>query len=179
MKKYIVPAALLLFAVGGVSAIASGQTAADAVSLGMIAAALAGAALLFLRIRKQRPAGSKQPQTVPAYSFLEFRVAGVSYESDGVSRQAVLRKIKNHTKPFDDEADIALKHTTYEGAPAIAVYVNDFHLGYVPKDSIADVTAAMAQPGALVHSFEVTGGGLRDGERLHLGALVTLRYPNK
>jgi len=180
----IVGIILALFALGGVIAMMSGEVAVDAVSLLLVALSLGGAYLCFRRKGKkkkaQRAAARKKTEAASSpYTFVSFKVAGTSFETDGVSRQGELHKIKNNLPPYGREADVGLKTYTYEGEPAIGCYVNDFQIGNVPKDMIKQVRHALKQRGAVVSAFEVVGGGMRGGEKMHYGARIVIRYNNK
>ena len=164
-----------VFALSGIIAMSSRQVPVDVVSVALVAVCLAIAVLCFRRRRKKKA----QPEAAQAYSYVSFKVAGTSFETDGVSRQAELRKIKDGKPPYGEDGDVALKVYTYEGEPAVGCYVNDFQIGNVPKDMVPQVREALKKPGAAVSFFEVTGGGVRNGEKLHYGARMTIRYENK
>lgn len=178
-----------VFAFSGIIAISSGQAAADVVSILMIAVFAAGAFLLLKRSRAKREKRGKakkqpKPQAKPDsaatnFSYLNFKVKGTSFETDGVSRQAELQKIKDNLPPYRSKPNVALKPYTYEGEPAIGCYVNGFQIGNVPREMIQQVQDALKQPGAVVSGFAVTGGGMRSGEKLHYGARIVIRYESK
>lgn len=114
----------------------------------------------------------------PRYEFVSFNVAGTTFDTDGVSRQALLRKIKFGDAPFEnsDSLEVSLRPSTYEGSPCIECRVNDVLIGYVPKAKIDDVMQAIGQKGATISAFDVQGGGRVNGERINFGALVVVRY---
>lgn len=172
----IIGVVFAVFALSGVIAMSSGQVAVDIVSILMVAVFAAVAFLCFRRKGKKKKA---QPAAAPSYAFVSFKVAGTSFETDGISRQGELHKIKNNLPPYGEAADVGLKVYTYEGQPAIGCYVNDFQIGNVPKDMVQQVRDALKQPAAVISGFEVTGGGMRGSEKLYYGARIVLRYENK
>ncbi len=118
-----------------------------------------------------------QPEK-PQYTFVRFKVAGTTFDSDGISRQTMLRKIKFLDPPFDngDALNVHLAPVSFNGEPAIECRVNDFLIGYVPKEQIEEVRATFDKPDIQVSAFDVTGGGTVAGEKLNYGAEIVLRY---
>lgn len=122
-----------------------------------------------------------EPTSAPAsprYKFVTFNVAGTTFDTEGVSRQTILRKIKFGDAPFEnsDSLEVALRPSTYEGSPCIECRVNDVLIGYVPKTRISEVMQALKMNGARISAFDVVGGGERDGEKMNYGAQVVVRY---
>lgn len=75
--------------------------------------------------------------TAEQYEFLDIQVAGVTFKNDkGVTRQTLLRKIKEHSAPFDKYIEISLNQYDYEGEIAYSVCVNDKQIGNVPKSQV-------------------------------------------
>lgn len=128
---------------------------------------------------KPQPVSQPMPQPEkPQYTFVRFKVAGTGFDSDGVSRQTMLRKIKFLDPPFDksDSLDVRLVPVSFNGEPAIECRVNDFLIGYVPKKQVEEVRATFGKPDIRVSAFDVTGGGALEGEKLNYGAEIVLRY---
>lgn len=125
------------------------------------------------------PAPAPEPEK-PKFGFVHFNLAGVTHETDGASRQTLIRKIKLGKPPFEDQAaaQVGFNETSFNGEPAVECVVNGIMIGWVPKNKIADVLHAMDQPGCKVLDFEVIGGKTVNGERLNYGVEVTLRYDN-
>lgn len=133
------------------------------------------------------PAVVKEEPKIPPYCFIRFRAKGTSYTNDeGEDRQFLLRKMKFRDEPFDgDSWDVELKPYDYtdedtgETSPAIKILVNGHDVGRVPRESVAEVMEAMGKPGCMVSAVDVLGGGKKEnGERLHYGFQVVVRYNN-
>ena len=121
---------------------------------------------------------SRKPLAENQYDFLKFRLAGVSFKnSDGKSRQTLLRKMKFRDPPFDgDSWDINLRQYEFEDEDAVGVYVNGYMIGNVPRENISYVVLNWDRFDA-VTSFEVIGGGkTANGEDLKYGAEVYIRF---
>ena len=116
-------------------------------------------------------------QTEPIFATLSFKVKGTSFDSDGVSRQTYLQKIRFKERPFEDDVlNEKLVLTTFKGEPAIECRVNGCLIGHVPKEMVQEVSAIISMPDTSV-SFEVTGGGTKaNGEPLNYGAIAKLRF---
>ena len=138
------------------------------------------------------PKGSKRQQsstpaapTVPAATdpgVITFRVAGVTFKNDdGKSRQDILRHMKFGDPPWADDPDDLvgeLVETTFDGEPAIEVYVNGHLVGHVPKAQITSVSAALKNVATChVSDVQIIGGGTdQNGTRLSYGCMITLKY---
>ncbi|MBR4711488.1 MAG: hypothetical protein IKP10_05600 [Clostridia bacterium] len=117
---------------------------------------------------------------VPPPETLVFKVAGVTHvNDDGTDRQVVLRHLRFGDAPYAGEGGpaVTLVPAAVDGDPAVRCLVNGWQIGWVPKDLIGEVSAALER-GAFVSGFRITGGGFaRDGSRLYFGAVVTLTVP--
>lgn len=143
--------------------------------------------VLFLRLL-WRPRKNRQHATVsqpkaaaPDYSDnFSFRVAGVTFDNDdGTSRQRLLRSLKFGEHPFagaHDDFFPTIEETTFEGETALAVMIDDFQIGFVPKSLIPRVQKAMANVATFqVVDYEVVGGGVgADGTPLSYGCTITI-----
>lgn len=111
-----------------------------------------------------------------------FRVAGTTFDnSDGTSRQEILRHMKFGDPPWaDDPEDLAvtIEEETFDGELALAVYINDYQVGYVPKTLIQKVLRARQSVATCyVSDVKITGGGTAsDGRELSYGCRITLEY---
>ena len=143
--------------------------------------------------RKARKAAQQQAVTQrtaapvrsqPASSSSEskeftFRVAGTTFENeDGESRQEILRHLRFGDKPYADNPDdlyCTLEETTFECDPAIAVYINSYQVGFVPKANIKRVLGMMERSTFFVSSVHIIGGGTsEDGRKLSYGCEITI-----
>lgn len=133
-----------------------------------------------LDLRRRRPA--VDPQPVDDSGSFTFRAAGTTFDNDdGTSRQDILRHLKFGDPPWaDDPEDLsgALEETTHDGRPAVAVLVNGYQIGFVPKNSIPQVQEALASVATCyVSDVRIIGGGTGDdGRRLSYGCEITLVY---
>lgn len=137
-----------------------------------------------------QPASSRpirQPQ--PAHPSAEdsdirqirFKVAGVTFDNeDGTSRQDILRHLKFYDSPYADaeeEYDTEIEETTFDGDPALAVFVNGYQVGFVPAKIVPKVQKAMTCLAFSVDSTTITGGGTTDdGEKIYYGCNITASY---
>ena len=80
----------------------------------------------------------------------------------------------------DDPEDlvVTIEEETFDGELALAVYVNDYQVGYVPKNLIQKVQRARQSVAACyVSDAKITGGGTAsDGRELSYGCSITLEY---
>lgn len=132
----------------------------------------------------RRATSSSAPAAAPAADSgsVTFRVAGTTFvNDDGTSRQEILRHMKFGDEPWaDDPEDLAvtIEEETFDGELALAVYVNDYQVGYVPKNLIQKVKRARQNVASCyVSDVKITGGGIaEDGRELSYGCTVTLEY---
>ena len=118
----------------------------------------------------------------PAYHYLTFRVAGTSFKnSDGSSRQTILRHLKFGDSPWADDPDrltVTIDETSFDGQLALAVSVNGYQIGFVPKKDIATVEEVWqsSEKFRIVDVKIIGGGKTDDGDPLSYGCEITLRY---
>ena len=126
---------------------------------GGVIALIAGGVLLalyFIPIKKK----AAEPRT------FEFKVAGVSFSNeDGTERQDIIRKVKD-----GGPARLTLKQYTYNGHPAVGVYVNDQQIGNVPADLSEDVLKAWSD------DYEARTKVLGSGKEAPFGFLVNVTF---
>lgn len=133
-----------------------------------------------LDLRQRRPAADPQP--VDDSGSFTFRAAGTTFDNDdGTSRQDILRHLKFGDPPWTDDPDdlaVDLQEITHDGQPAIAVLVNGYQIGFVPKNSIRQAQNALAHVSTCyVSDVRIIGGGTSDdGRRLSYGCEITLSY---
>ena len=132
----------------------------------------------------RQAAGSSAPAPAPAADSgsVTFRVAGTTFDnSDGTSRQDILRHMKFGDPPWaDDPEDLAvtIEEETFDGELALAVFINDYQVGFVPKNYIQKVEQARKSVATCyVSDVKITGGGTAaDGRELSYGCSITLEY---
>ena len=112
---------------------------------------------------------------------IRFKVAGVTFDNeDGTSRQDILRHLKFYDSPYADaeeEYDTEIEETTFDGDPALAVFVNGYQVGFVPAKIVPKVQKAMTCLAFSVDSTRITGGGTTDeGEKIYYGCNITASY---
>lgn len=176
-KKWMqIVLALLLF-VGFVSNAFKGGDNVTGALIGAVLCLVWAVVVYCKHIKGPRNAPAPDVSVSPHYEFVSFNVAGTTFDTDGVSRQALLRKIKFGDAPFEnsDSLEVSLRHSTYEGSPCIECRVNDVLIGYVPKAKIDDVMQILGKKGATISAFDVQGGGEVNGECINFGALVVVR----
>lgn len=145
--------------------------------------------------KAQRQAAARQPQQAPRPSSsssgsssgssggsheITFRVAGTSFRNeDGTARQDILRGLKFGDAPYSSgsDPDVDIEETTYDGELALAVTVNGFLIGFVPKSSISKVKAALDSFAWTADACRVIGGGnSATGEPLSYGCEITVSW---
>ena len=132
----------------------------------------------------RQAAGSPAPSSGSAAGSgsVTFRVAGTTFENDdGTSRQDILRHMKFGDAPWAEDPEdlmVTIEEETYEGEPAFAVFINDYQVGFVPKNYIQKVeTARQNVASCFVSDVKITGGGTaEDGRKLSYGCSITLEY---
>lgn len=132
----------------------------------------------------RQAAGSPAPSSGSAAGSgsVTFRVAGTTFENDdGTSRQDILRHMKFGDSPWAEDPEdlmVTIEEETYEGELAFAVFINDYQVGFVPKNYIKKVeTARQNIATCFVSDVKITGGGIsEDGRKLSYGCTITLEY---
>ena len=111
---------------------------------------------------------------------ITFRVAGTSFSNDdGTARQDILRALKFGDAPYSSgsDPDVDIEETTFDGELALAVTVNGFLIGFVPKSSISKVKAALDSFAWTADACRVIGGGnSATGEPLSYGCEITVSW---
>lgn len=124
----------------------------------------------------------KKPAATTSGSPLDymhiFRVAGVTFKNGRRSRQTILRQIHFHDAPYENDPEIRLNLTSFDGKPAVEVLANDEQIGNISK---ADLPLILPLLDKIRHiEPEVTGGGTnKDGEQITYGMklLITFTVP--
>ena len=123
-----------------------------------------------------------RPAADPDSGSITFRVAGTTFENDdGESRQDILRHMKFGDAPWaDDPEDLdgQMEETIINGEPAIAVTVNGYQVGFVPKSLIPRVSKALQNVATCyVSNVRIIGGGTgTNGKQLNYGCEISLEY---
>lgn len=120
-----------------------------------------------------QPAPEAAPK--PAYSFIQMKVAGVTYANDdGTNRQDILRDIQRGKPPFDDRSNlhVVIQPTTFDGKNAYAILVNGVKIGNAPREIVPKLDVAVSKPDCTITDFQIVGG--TDG--LSYGVRMTVRY---
>ena len=112
----------------------------------------------------------------PKFTFVPIKVSGVTFKNEnGVSRQAILRKIKFNDKPFNEYIELELCPYEYKGSPAYGVYANSLNIGNIPADSIQFVSDNMERIDS-ISAIDVYGGGRDEsGHAISYGCKITLK----
>lgn len=129
-------------------------------------------------------AGGSAPKPVPAADSgsITFRVAGTTFDNeDGTSRQEILRHMKFGDEPWADDPEdlvVTIEEETFDGELALPVFINDYQVGYVPKNLIQKVERARQNVATCyVSDVKITGGGTAsDGRELSYGCSITLEH---
>lgn len=109
------------------------------------------------------------------FFYREYKVVGVTFDTDGVSRQELLEKIDCHAPPFSGELRYGLVPYDFEGEQAIGVHVNDIQIGNISRDDIHEILR-MWRRIEDVSEVEIVGGEYGfDGHTLKYGARVKIK----
>ena len=124
----------------------------------------------------QQPIAPVQPEN--PYVFINFNVAGTTYETNGKSRQYYLRKMKFGDPPFEnqDSLDVQLHPTTFQGEDAVECLVNGILIGYVPRKRVPEVMEAFNHEDTTISGFHVVGGGKHGDMVYSYGVEMSIRY---
>ena len=134
------------------------------------------------RAAAARPTADRATVAAADSGSITFRVAGVTFENDdGESRQDILRHLKFGDAPYADDPDDLdgqLEETSYDSELAIAVLVNGYQVGFVPKSNIPRVSKALKNVATCyVSDVKIIGGGNDpEGNPLNYGCEITLEY---
>lgn len=130
----------------------------------------------------QQPAPAPaKPAASPAMRECTFRVAGVTFENDdGTSRQEILRHLKFEDEPYydpDDEPMVGLMETSFNNELAIEVAINGYQIGFVPRQKISQVKAALDSYAWTVDKCNIYGGSIDStGEKHSYGCEITISW---
>ena len=110
-----------------------------------------------------------------------FRVAGVTFENDdGENRQEILRHLKFRDEPYaepDTDLTLDLVETTFEDELAIEVHINDYQIGFVPRNKVNEVKSAMDSYAWTVDKCNIYGGSIDSTEEKHsYGCEITISW---
>lgn len=109
------------------------------------------------------------------FFYREYKVVGVTFDTDGVSRQELLEKIDCHAPPFSGELRYGLVPYDFEGEQAIGVHVNDIQIGNIPRDDIPEILR-MWRRIEDISEVEIVGGEYGfEGHALKYGARVKIK----
>lgn len=109
------------------------------------------------------------------FFYREYKVVGVTFDTDGVSRQELLEKIDCHAPPFSGELRYGLVPYDFEGEQAIGVHVNDIQIGNISRDDIPEILR-MWRRIEDISEVEIVGGEYGfDGRLLNYGARVKIK----
>ena len=109
------------------------------------------------------------------FFYREYKVVGVTFDTDGVSRQELLEKIACHAPPFSGELRYGLVPYDFEGEQAIGVHVNDIQIGNISRDDIHEILR-MWRRIEDISEVEIVGGEYGfDGHALKYGARVKIK----
>lgn len=107
--------------------------------------------------------------------YREYKVVGVTFDTDGVSRQELLEKIDCHAPPFSGELRYGLVPYDFEGEQAIGVHVNDIQIGNISRDDIPEILRIWRRIED-ISEVEIIGGEYGfDGHALKYGARVKIK----
>lgn len=135
------------------------------------------------RIRHlEKPRKSKPAKTKPDVSdsviddknigYMTFRVAGVTYNNDdGTSRQEIIAQIKKNKDHNSTENKLDLKEYSYEGKPALAVFIDGQQVGNVPANNVDYLLKQIENDRLVSAKLEFLGGG-----NLTYGIEITLGF---
>lgn len=127
--------------------------------------------------QQAKPSSSVQTKTsVKNYEIVNCKVAGVTFKNGRRYRQTILRQIRWKDAPYEDDPDITLRLTDYQGQPAVEVWADEEQIGFIPKEQ-ANFFADNWNRFDKVFNFEVHGGGKNDDdEKMNYGATLTARF---
>ena len=167
MKKPLKKATIVLWILGGlmlIGAIASIGKDASSVIVGIVGGIVLGL-IGFLISRKKEETEDAAPVVERAeqpYASRKYRVAGVTFttgKNGDVNRQDILRRIFYKEPPYDRYSIVPRKYT-YNGEPAIGLYVNGNQfeqIGNVPAEFVQELLPILNKVEKTV--LEVYGGG--------------------
>ena len=109
----------------------------------------------------------------PDIREVPIKVAGVTFSDGGVSRQDVLKSLKEEYRDYGVPS-LRLEHYLWKGEDAYAIYADDQIIGNIPADTVPYIKKNYDR----IHSvsdIKIYGGGRNDyGERKNYGAEITL-----
>lgn len=121
--------------------------------------------------------GDSKPDQVAnnsPYTYLVFKVAGVTFKNGRKTRQAILRALKWGDEEIES---ITLEPYEWEGKPAVYVKVNDQIIGNIPADTVETFYEYERKYKRDNIHCEVYGGNKLDsGGYGNYGSEITIRY---
>ncbi len=105
--------------------------------------------------------------------YMTFRVAGVTYDNDdGSSRQEIISQIKKDKEYNSTENKLDFKEYSYEGKPALAVFIDGKQVGNVPANRVDFLLEEIEKDHLVSAELEFLGGGdLSYGIKITLGII--------
>lgn len=108
------------------------------------------------------------------YTYLTFKVAGVTFKNGRKTRQAILRALRWGDEEIET---VDLEPYEWEGKPAVHVKVNDQVIGDIPANTVETFYEyERLYKRDNIHCEVYGGNKLDDGSRGSYGSEVTVRY---
>ena len=122
---------------------------------------------------KKQPVPVEPITDSPNIGYMTFRVAGVTYNNDdGTNRQEIIAQIKENKNCSSTENKLDFKEYSYEGKPALAVYLDGKQVGNVPANRVDFLLEEIEKNHLVSAELEFLGGGdLSHGVEITLGIL--------
>ena len=127
------------------------------------------------------PSAAPDPEYATVMQETTFKVAGVTFKNeDGTKRQTILRHLKFGDEPYvdpDREMTLDLVETTFDDELAIEVRLNGYQVGFVPRNKISQVKAALDSVSWSPDTYNIYGGFTdEDGNRHPFGCEITISW---
>ena len=103
--------------------------------------------------------------------YMTFRVAGVTFNNDdGTNRQEIIAQIKKDRDYNSTENKLDLKEFSYDGKPALAVFIDGKQVGNVPATNVDFLLEKIEKERLVSAKLKFLGGGdLTYGIEITLG----------
>ena len=103
--------------------------------------------------------------------YITFRAAGVTYKNDdGSDRQKIIERLRKDIEKFKKGGRLNLKEFSYNGKPALAIYIDGLQIGNVPANKVDFLLEEIDKGNIVSGEIEFLGGGdLTHGVEITLG----------
>lgn len=135
--------------------------------------------LVLLEVKRIVKIKSEEVENDSDSYIKEFKLVGVTYDTNGVSRQTLLQQIKEREPPFCNSKVVTLNETTFNNEYAVEVKVNDIVIGFISKKELSKIKPIIKSMDYKIDIVIYGGEYVDNGEIKNYGAVIKLKIKKK